>query len=146
MYGKVFNQYTYDHQEMHSLYIVTPQVSHLGKSDIYMYGQRMEFVSHLPVHVVFALSFNPTISNSSPTLKIPVSILPVATVPRPEIEKVSSTGIKNGLSVSRVGVGIALSTASISFKMAFFPISASPPVVAANADPCTISISSPGNS
>ena len=44
----------------------------------------------------------------------PASIRPVATVPRPVIENTSSTGIKNGLSTSRGGRGIQVSTASIS--------------------------------
>jgi hypothetical protein len=41
---------------------------------------------------------------------LPCSILPVATVPLPEMEKVSSTGIKNDLSVSLLGVGMDFST------------------------------------
>ncbi len=41
---------------------------------------------------------------------LPCSTRPVHTVPRPEIEKMSSTGIRNGLSVSRLGVGIFSST------------------------------------
>ena len=41
----------------------------------------------------------PTISISSPTLMMPRSIRPVTTVPRPEIENTSSTGIRNGLSI-----------------------------------------------
>jgi hypothetical protein len=39
-------------------------------------------------------------------LTTPRSILPVATVPRPWIVKMSSTGIKNGFSTSRAGVGM----------------------------------------
>ena len=31
---------------------------------------------------------------------------PVTTVPRPEMENTSSTGIRNGLSISRLGVGM----------------------------------------
>ena len=38
---------------------------------------------------------------------------PVATVPRPEIVITSSTAIKNGLSISRAGSGIQVSTAFI---------------------------------
>ena len=45
----------------------------------------------------------PRISTGSPVLHTPVSILPVATVPRPVIVNTSSTGIKNGLSTSRGG-------------------------------------------
>ena len=46
----------------------------------------------------------PTISTVSPVLMIPLSMRPVATVPRPVIENTSSTGIRNGLSRSRVGL------------------------------------------
>jgi hypothetical protein len=48
----------------------------------------------------------PTISTVSPVLTTPCSIRPVATVPRPVIEKTSSTGIRNGLSRSRSGSGM----------------------------------------
>ena len=48
----------------------------------------------------------PTISISSPTLIMPRSMRPVTTVPRPEIENTSSTGIRNGLSMSRSGCGM----------------------------------------
>ena len=40
------------------------------------------------------VEMEPMICTSSPTLTIPVSIRPVATVPRPVIENTSSTGIK----------------------------------------------------
>ena len=53
----------------------------------------------------------PTISTLSPVLTMPCSMRPVATVPRPVIEKTSSTGIRNGLSRSRIGlrdVGVEL--------------------------------------
>ena len=40
----------------------------------------------------------PIISTGSPVLATPVSIRPVATVPRPVMENTSSTGIKKGLS------------------------------------------------
>ena len=46
------------------------------------------------------------ISISSFTLTIPRSMRPVTTVPRPEIENTSSTGIRNGLSISRFGIGM----------------------------------------
>ena len=55
----------------------------------------------------------PTISTSSPTVTFPLSIRPVATVPRPVIEKTSSIAIKNGLSTSLSGSGILSSTAFI---------------------------------
>ena len=59
-----------------------------------------------PVTVVFcALSLIPMISTSSPVWMAPRSILPVTTVPRPVIEKTSSTGIRNGLSMVRTGSG-----------------------------------------
>ena len=54
-------------------------------------------------------------SISSPVLATPVSILPVATVPRPVIEKTSSTGIKKSFSTSRLGSSIQVSTSSINF-------------------------------
>ncbi len=59
-----------------------------------------------PVQVVFLFGRMPTISISSPTLTTPRSMRPVATVPRPEIEKTSSTGIRNGWSTGRSGVGM----------------------------------------
>src|ERR1700753_96574 len=55
-----------------------------------------------PVMTVFCVSRKPMISTSSPTLMIPRSTRPVTTVPRPEIVNTSSTGIRNGLSISRV--------------------------------------------
>ena len=66
-----------------------------------------------PVTTDFLSSPKPRISTSSPTWIIPASIRPVATVPRPVIENTSSTGIKKGLSISRGGNGIQVSTASI---------------------------------
>ena len=48
----------------------------------------------------------PTISTGSPTLIWPRSTRPVTTVPRPVIENTSSTGIRNGLSTARSGVGM----------------------------------------
>ena len=60
-----------------------------------------------PVTTVFiGLSRMPTISTSSPTLTMPRSTRPVATVPRPVMVKTSSTGIRNGLSMSRSGSGM----------------------------------------
>src|ERR1700693_5715827 len=49
-----------------------------------------------PVTTVLRVSRKPTISTSSPTFTLPRSIRPVTTVPRPEIEKISSIGIRNG--------------------------------------------------
>src|SRR4030088_3457823 len=54
----------------------------------------------------FWVSRSPTISTSSPTLITPRSMRPVTTVPRPEMENTSSTGIRNGLLISRLGVGM----------------------------------------
>ena len=54
----------------------------------------------------FVASCIPTISTSSPTFTIPRSTRPVTTVPRPVIVKMSSIGIRNGLSTGRGGVGM----------------------------------------
>src|SRR6185312_356872 len=59
-----------------------------------------------PSTVVFWVGRMPTTSISSPTLITPRSIRPVTTVPRPEIENTSSTGIRNGLSIARTGSGM----------------------------------------
>ena len=59
-----------------------------------------------PVTTFFCVSRTPTISISSPTFTFPCSTRPVTTVPRPEIENTSSTGIKNGLSSARSGIGM----------------------------------------
>ena len=59
-----------------------------------------------PVTTVFFALLNPTSATSSPTFTTPRSIRPVATVPRPVIENTSSTGIRNGLSISRTGSGM----------------------------------------
>ena len=68
--------------------------------------------------VVFGVvSRMPTISTSSLTLTMPRSMRPVTTVPRPVIVKTSSTGMRNGLSVSRSGVGMDSSTASMSSRI-----------------------------
>ena len=47
-------------------------------------------------------------STVSLTLTTPRSMRPVTTVPRPVIVKTSSTGMRNGLSISRSGCGIAV--------------------------------------
>ncbi len=59
-----------------------------------------------PVHTVSCVSRMPTNSTFSPMFTMPRSMRPVATVPRPEIENTSSTGIRNGLSSSRFGSGM----------------------------------------
>ena len=48
---------------------------------------------------------------------MPRSTRPVTTVPRPEIVNTSSTGIRNGLSISRFGSGMNVSHASSSFRI-----------------------------
>ena len=88
----------------------------------------------------------PTISISSPTLITPRSMRPVATVPRPEIENTSSTGIRKGWSTGRSGVGMNPSTASISARIDASPTASSVPFMAASAEPRTIGMSSPGYS
>ena len=82
------------------------------------------------------------ISTSSLTLIIPLSTLPVATVPRPVIVNTSSIGIKNGLSVSLSGSGIYESTASINSSIV--PTHFGSPSNAFNADPRMIGVVSPG--
>src|SRR6266576_3401730 len=108
---------------------------------------------HPPLHVVFLptpvtttfLSVpNPTISTSSPTFTFPRSIRPVATVPRPVIENTSSTGIRNGFSISRFGIGMLLSNAANSSST--FPTHALSPAIAFKADPRITGMSSPGYS
>jgi hypothetical protein len=86
----------------------------------------------------------PMISISSPTLTIPRSTRPVTTVPRPEIVNTSSTGIRNGLSISRLGSGMKLSSASISFSTDGSPSSPGSPSSAFSALPRTIGVLSPG--
>ena len=56
--------------------------------------------------MVLRVSLIPTISTSSIFFSTPCSTRPVTTVPRPVIEKTSSMGIRNGLSVSRTGSGM----------------------------------------
>ena len=70
---------------------------------------------------------------------------PVATVPRPVIVNTSSTGIRNGLSISRTGSGMNESHASISFWIDCVPYSESSPSSALSAEPRMIGVSSPGN-
>ena len=70
-----------------------------------------------PVTVDFNFSAPiPMMSTSSPVLNTPVSIRPVATVPRPVIENTSSTGINASLSTSRFGSSIQASTSDINFN------------------------------
>ena len=102
-----------------------------------------------PVTTVLLISgFNPTISTSSPTFIFPRSILPVPTVPRPEIEKTSSTAIEKGLSISLFGSGINSSIVFINsviglhFGQSSFP---QPQFIASNALPLIIGVLSPGN-
>ena len=97
-----------------------------------------------PVHTVFCVARNPTISISSPVWTRPCSTFPVTTVPRPVIVNTSSIGIKNGLSNSRTGSGMKLSAAAINSRI--FACHSSSPSNAFNADTRTTGASSPGNS
>ena len=97
----------------------------------------------MPVTTRFTVGRKPTISISSPTFTLPRSTRPVTTVPRPEIEKISSIGIANGLSTSRTGSGMFLSTASINSSIDFSHFSS--PFSAPSAEPRITGIVSPGN-
>ena len=99
--------------------------------------------------VVLFSSVRPTISTSSDILSVPLSTLPVATVPRPVIVNTSSTGIRKGRSLLRSGVGIYSSTASISSRMHLYSSalgSVEVEVRARYAEPLMIGVSSPGKS
>ncbi len=88
------------------------------------------------------------ISISSPTLTIPRSIRPVTTVPRPLMPNTSSIGIRNGFSVSRIGVGMYSSTTRINSQMHSYSGAVGSFEVDSNAFralPRTIGMSSPGN-
>jgi hypothetical protein len=77
----------------------------------------------------------------------PRSTRPVTTVPRPEIENTSSTGIRTGWSIGRSGCGMYASTLFISSRMAVVTerlvrcLRGRP-----SAEPLMIGILSPGNS
>ena len=75
---------------------------------------------------------------------MPRSTRPVTTVPRPEIVNTSSTGIRNGLSISRFGSGMNVSHASSSFRTDGSPSSPASPSSAFSALPRTIGVVSPG--
>src|SRR5437773_742352 len=75
---------------------------------------------------------------------LPRSIRPVATVPRPVIENTSSTGIRNGLSTSRFGTGMLLSSAFKSSQI--LSTDALSPAIAFRAEPRITGMSSPGYS
>ena len=68
---------------------------------------------------------------------------PVTTVPRPEIEKISSIGIRKGWSTARSGRGTYLSTASISSSILASHFGS--PFSAPSAEPRITGTSSPGN-
>src|SRR4029078_10385234 len=59
-----------------------------------------------PVMTTLRVGLTPTSSTSSPTLTMPRSMRPAATAPRPLMPNTSATGIRNGLSMSRSGVGM----------------------------------------
>ena len=86
----------------------------------------------------------PTISTWSPVCTMPCSMRPVATVPRPVIEKTSSTGMRKGLSSARSGSGMYVSSASASSMI--FALASSSPSSAWVAEPMTNGMSSPGKS
>ena len=86
----------------------------------------------------------PTISISLPVSILPCSIRPVTTVPRPGIVMTSSIGMRNGLSTSRWGSGMKVSTASMSSRI--FGTHSPSPSSALSAETWTIGMSSPGNS
>src|SRR3972149_2901011 len=94
-------------------------------------------------------SLSPTISTPSPTLIFPRSTRPVTTVPRPLIENTSSIGIMNGLSNSRIGIGMYSSTTrSSSLIEAYSGAFGSVDELSSafSAPPPTIGVSSHGNS
>jgi len=62
-------------------------------------------------------------------------LVPVTTVPLPDMFMVLSTDIKNGLSLSLVGIGIFLSNAATNYSIAFSPKIGSVPFSAHNALP-----------
>jgi hypothetical protein len=64
----------------------------------------------------------PTISTSELMARVPRSARPVTTVPRPVIVKTSSIGIRNGLSLSRIGSGMDSSTAVHEVEDALRPL------------------------
>ena len=64
---------------------------------------------------------------------MPRSIRPVATVPRPVIENTSSTGSRNGLSISRTGSGMYVSSAL--YSSSSFAIHFASPAIAPMAEP-----------
>ena len=97
----------------------------------------------IPVTTVFLVGFNPTISTSSLRFNLPLSTRPVTTVPRPVIVNTSSILIKNGLSLSLLGVSIHESTAAIRSLIGCIHFSS--PSRAFNADPRITGVLSPSN-
>src|ERR671910_731524 len=81
----------------------------------------------MPVTTVLRVGLMPTISTSVFSVMVPVSTLPVATVPRPWMVKTSSTAKRKGLSVALSGSGTYSSTESISSTMDCSPSSPSSP-------------------
>ena len=98
-----------------------------------------------PVTTVFCVSRKPMISTSSPTLTMPRSMRPVATVPRPLIENTSSIAIRNGLSSARTGSGMYVSQRVEQLLDRRRPSSPVSPLSAGSAEPRMIGVSSPGN-
>ena len=100
----------------------------------------------MPVTVV-VVDFGrmPTISTVSLTLSDAALDLPVTTVPRPVIVKTSSIGMRNGLSMSRTGLGDRLVDRVHQLQRRLALHSASPSS-AFSAETRTTGRSSPGNS
>jgi hypothetical protein len=96
-----------------------------------------------PVTTLLRVGPKPMISTSSLTLMIPRSMRPVATVPRPLIENTSSTARRKGLSISRTGSGMKLSSARPSSWI--FSSHWASPLRAGSAAPRITGVSSPGN-
>ena len=76
----------------------------------------------------------------------PLSTLPVTTVPLPDIENTSSTGIRKSPSVARSGCGKKSSIALTIDSIEGVPISEESPSRAFKAEPLTKGILSPSNS
>ena len=96
--------------------------------------------------VSFVASVSPTISTVSPTFSVPLSTLPVATVPRPEIVITSSTGIRNGWSLSLSGMSKYSSTCAIRSRILSDHGPSPPSSSDLRADPTTTGALSPSKS
>src|SRR5437879_2547991 len=111
----------------------------------------LHFLPHLPLPPLAPPRRHPPPTRArahvpppSPPFPVPRSIRPVATVPPPVIENTSSTGIRNGLSTSRFGTGMLLSSAANSSST--FTTHCFSPAIAFKAEPRITGMSSPGYS